>query len=127
MARVVHFEIQADDPERAVRFYSEIFGWQIQKWEGPADYWLVKTGSEPEPGIDGAILRRPAPINGDSVIAFVCTISSQTIDADIAAVQAHGGTIALPKMAVPQVGWLVYCKDTEGNVFGIMQSDPQAA
>ncbi len=127
MARVVHFEIQADDPERAVRFYSETLGWQAHKWEGPEDYWLLKTGSEQEPGIDGAILRRPAPINGDSVIAFVCTVASQSIDADVASVTAHGGTIVVPKMAVPGIGWLVYCKDTEGNIFGIMQNDPHAA
>ena len=127
MARVVHFEIQADNPERAVRFYSDIFGWQITKWDGPEDYWLVKTGEEHEPGINGAILRRPAPINGDAVIAFVCTVDSQAIDADIASVTAHGGTIVFPKMAVPQIGWLAYCKDTEGNIFGIMQSDPTAA
>jgi uncharacterized protein len=127
MARVVHFEIQADDPARAVRFYTETFGWQANKWEGPEDYWLMKTGSVNEPGIDGAILRRPAPINGDSVIAFVCTVDSHAIDADIASVPTHGGTIVVPKMAVPHVGWLVYCKDTEGNIFGIMQADPQAA
>lgn len=127
MARVVHFEIQADDPERAVRFYSDVFGWQASKWGGPEDYWLLKTGSEGEPGIDGAILRRPAPINGDSVIAFVCTIDSRAIDDDIAAATTHGATIVLPKMAVPHIGWLAYCKDTEGNIFGIMQNDPSAA
>jgi predicted enzyme related to lactoylglutathione lyase len=127
MARVVHFEIQAEDPERAVRFYSDVFGWQANKWAGPEDYWLLKTGPENEPGIDGAILRRPAPINGDSVIAFVCTIDSHSIDTDIASVTGHGGTIVLPKMAVPHIGWLVYCKDTEGNIFGIMQADPNAA
>jgi predicted enzyme related to lactoylglutathione lyase len=127
MSRVVHFEIQADNPERAVRFYSDIFGWQANNLGGPNDYWLLRTGPVGEPGIDGAILKRSAPINGDSVLAFVCTISSTNIDSDIASVIAHGGTIALLKMAVPQVGWLVYCKDTEGNTFGIMQADPQAA
>jgi len=127
MSRVIHFEIQADNPERAVRFYSDIFGWQANNLGGPSDYWLLKTGPDGEPGIDGAILKRPTPINGDSVLAFVCTISSTNIDSDIAAVIAHGGTIALLKMAVPHVGWLVYCKDTEGNTFGIMQADPEAA
>src|SRR6185312_15755602 len=106
MARVVHFEIQADNPERAVRFYSNTFGWEVNKWDGPEDYWLIKTGSESEPGIDGAILKRPAPINGDSVIAFVCTVASQAIDSDVAAVITHGGTVVYPKMAVPHVGWL---------------------
>jgi len=127
MPRVVHFEIHADDPQRAVAFYQDIFGWQINKWEGPEDYWLVITGPDNEPGINGAILRRHGPVNGDAVIAYVCTIDVPSVDDVTAKITAHGGTIALPKMAVPQVGWLAYGKDTEGNIFGVMQSDTSAA
>ncbi|MFL5588805.1 MAG: VOC family protein [Ktedonobacteraceae bacterium] len=127
MPRVVHFEIHADDPQRAVTFYQDIFGWQINKWGGPEDYWLVITGPDNEPGINGAILRRHGPVNGDAVIAYVCTIDVPSVDDVTAKITAHGGTIALPKMAVPQVGWLAYGKDTEGNIFGVMQSDPSAA
>ena len=127
MPRVVHFEIHADDPQRAVNFYQDIFGWQINKWEGPEDYWLVITGPDNEPGINGAILRRHGPVNGDAVIAYICTIDVPSVDDVTAKITAHGGTIALPKMAVPQVGWLAYGKDTEGNIFGVMQSDPSAA
>lgn len=58
MPRVVHFEIHADDPERAAAFYSSVFGWEIMKWDGPFDYWLVRTGPREEMGIDGGILRR---------------------------------------------------------------------
>jgi len=127
MPRVVHFEIHADDPQRAVAFYQDIFGWQINKWEGPEDYWLVTTGPDNEPGINGAILRRHGPVNGDAVIAYVCTIDVPSVDDVTAKITAHGGTIALPKMAVPQIGWLAYGKDTEGNIFGVLQSDPSAA
>ena len=127
MARVVHFEIHADNPERAVKFYRDIFDWKINKWEGPADYWLITTGEDNVPGINGAIVQRQGPINGDSVIAYVCTVDVPSVDAAIAAITSHGGTIALPKMAVPQVGWLAYAKDTEGNIFGVLQSDPAAA
>jgi uncharacterized protein len=126
MSRVVHFEIHADDPQRAVNFYRSVFGWEIQKWEGPEDYWLVTTGKAPEPGIDGAILKRMGPINGDAVMAYVCTVDVPSIDDAIAKITSHGGTIALPKMAVPGVGWLAYYKDTEGNIFGTMQSDQNA-
>jgi predicted enzyme related to lactoylglutathione lyase len=126
MSRVVHFEIHADDPQRAVNFYQSVFGWEIQKWEGPEDYWLVTTGKAPEPGIDGAIVKRRGPINGDAVIAYVCTVDVPSIDDAIAKITSHGGTIALPKMAVPGVGWLAYYKDTEGNIFGTMQSDQNA-
>jgi|SRR5579859_701015 len=127
MARVVHFEIHAENPERAAAFYRKVFDWQITKWNGPAEYWLITTGSDSEPGINGAILQRQGPINGDSVIAYVCTIDVADLDVAIANARAQGGTEALPKMAVPGVGWLAYFKDTEGNVFGMMQTDPSAA
>jgi hypothetical protein len=58
MPRVIHFEINADDPKRAVEFYETVFGWKINKWEGPAEYWLINTGDEKEPGINGAIMER---------------------------------------------------------------------
>jgi predicted enzyme related to lactoylglutathione lyase len=127
MARVVHFEIHAENPERAAAFYRKAFDWQIIKWDGPADYWLITTGPDNEQGINGAILQRQGPINGDAVIAYVCTIGVADIDATIANVREQGGTEALPKMAVPGIGWLAYFKDTEGNIFGILQPDQAAA
>ena len=126
MGRVVHFEIHADDPARACNFYRDIFGWKIEQWGGPADYWLITTGPKTEPGIDGAITKRQGLIDGQAVIAYVCTIDVPSLDATLDKVMAHGGTLALPKMAVATVGWLAYCKDTEGNIFGIMQADPSA-
>ena len=126
MPRVVHFEIHADDPQRAANFYRNVFGWQINKWEGPEDYWLVTTGADNEPGINGAILKRRGPINGDAVIAYVCTIDVPAIDEAIEKATSHGGTVALPKMPVPGVGWLAYFKDSEGNIFGMMQADAAA-
>ena len=91
MARVVHFEIHADEPERAVKFYTNSFNWQIQKWEGPADYWLIKTGEESERGIDGGMVRRQSVIDGEAVIAYVCTIGVNSIDESLSTVQANGG------------------------------------
>src|SRR5436309_11847202 len=110
MPRVVHFEIHADDSQRAVNFYQNVFGWQIHKWEGPQDYWLIATGPQNEPGIDGAILKRMQPINGDAVIAYVCTIDVPSLDDTVAKITAQGGTIVLPKMPVPGIGWLAYSK-----------------
>ncbi|MBS1810816.1 MAG: VOC family protein [Acidobacteria bacterium] len=129
MARVCHFEIHADDPNRAIAFYQTVFGWQFNKWEGPQDYWLIKTGESDQPGIDGGLLRRmgPAPTDGQAVNAFVCTLITKTIDEDVNQATLNGGTVAVPKMAVPGIGWLAYVKDTEGNILGIMQDDPAAA
>jgi predicted enzyme related to lactoylglutathione lyase len=126
MARVVHFEIHAENPERAIEFYQKSFGWEFQKWEGPMEYWLVMTGPTDQPGIDGGLVKRQGKIDGEAVIAYVCTIDVPDIDATISTVQKNGGTIAVPKMPVPTVGWLVYFKDTEGNIFGAMQQDADA-
>jgi predicted enzyme related to lactoylglutathione lyase len=126
MARVVHFEIHAEKPERAIHFYQKSFGWEFQKWEGPMDYWLVMTGPKDQPGIDGGLVPRQGKIDGEAVIAYVCTIDVPDIDASVSTVESNGGTIAVPKMAVPTVGWLAYFKDTEGNIFGAMQTDPEA-
>jgi predicted enzyme related to lactoylglutathione lyase len=126
MSRVVHFEIHADDPDRAVKFYQSLFGWEFTKWAGPMDYWLIKTGPDGQPGINGGMVRRRGIIDGTAVIAYVCTIDVKSVDELVTAIPAKGGTIALPKMAVPGVGWLAYAKDTEGNIFGFMQADKGA-
>lgn len=126
MPRIVHFEIHAEDPERAMRFYSAVFDWKFTTWG--SDYWPVTTGPDGQPGINGGLLKRrgPAPQEGQPVNAFVCTIDVPALDDYLARVLQNGGTLALPKMAVPGVGWLAYAKDTEGNIFGLMQMDSSA-
>ena len=128
MPRVVHFEIHAENPERAIAFYQSLFGWQFQKWNGPMDYWVITTGSDAEKGINGGMIRRmgPGPLEGQAVNAYVCTVHVPAIDEYIAKIGTAGGVIALPKMAIPGVGWLAYAKDSEGNIVGVMQTDPQA-
>jgi len=128
MARVTHFEIQADKPERAIAFYSALFDWQFTKWDGPMPYWLIVTGPDSQRGINGGLLPRrgdrPAP--GQSVNAFVCTVEVDNLDATLEKGSGLGGTVVVPKMPIPGVGWLAYLTDTEGNIFGAMQSDPAA-
>ena len=126
MPRVVHFEIHAADPDRAVNFYKTLLGWTFQKWEGPMDYWLITTGPNDQPGINGGLVRRQGEIDGQAVIAYVCTVDVENLDASVQAAVENGGQIALPKMPIPGLGWLAYCKDTEGNIFGMMQNDPNA-
>jgi predicted enzyme related to lactoylglutathione lyase len=128
MARVVHFEIHAENPERAVKFYAAVFGWKFEKWGGPMEYWTICTGDPAARGIDGGLVRRrgPSPVEGQCVNSFVCTIDVTSVDATESAVKVNGGTVALPKMAVPTIGWLTYFKDTEGNIFGAMQRDANA-
>lgn len=126
MSRVVHFEIHAENPERAVQFYSRLFGWEFTKWGGPMEYWLIKTGEDGTPGINGGLFKRQGAIDGQAVIAYVCTIDVASVDHFVADIPRQGGTIALPKMPIPGIGWLAYAKDPEGNIFGFMQRDPEA-
>jgi predicted enzyme related to lactoylglutathione lyase len=121
MPRVVHFEISADKPERAVRFYQEVFGWKITKWEGPVEYWLISTGNESEPGIDGGLSKRTEPQP-----STVNTIDVPSLDEYIKKVEKNGGKITSPKHAVPGVGYMAYFEDSEGNTFGMMQRDESA-
>ena len=130
MTRPVHFEIHADNPERAVQFYSELFGWKFNRW-GAAEpaYWVIVTGDENERGINGGLLQRmgPRPEEGAPVSSFVCTIDIDDLDEYAELVKRKGGAQAVGRMPIPGVGWLAYFKDTEGNIFGLMQPDEDAA
>ena len=127
MGRVIHFEIHAENPERAIAFYTKTFGWQFSKWEGPIPYWLITTGPDSEPGINGGLVKRHGPIDGQAIIAYVGTVQVASVDEASAKIQANGGSIVEPKFPVPTIGWLAYCKDSEGNIFNLMQPDPAAA
>jgi predicted enzyme related to lactoylglutathione lyase len=122
MPRPIHFEIPADNPDRAIAFYQSAFGWQFMKWEGPQPYWLITTGAKGTPGIDGGMMPRHAP--GESTVN---TLQVPSLEDAVASVTKHGGKITVPKMPIPGVGWLAYCIDTEGNAFGVLQPDPAAA
>jgi predicted enzyme related to lactoylglutathione lyase len=129
MPRVIHFEIHASDPERAVGFYRDVFGWDFTRWEGPMEYWVIRTGPVDQPGIDGGLLRRrgQGPASGQPVNAFVCTLDVADVEAALSRATAAGGSVAVPRMAVPGIGWLAYVTDVEGNILGLMQTDPTAA
>lgn len=122
MGRIVHFEIAADDMNRAVNFYQSAFDWDIRKWDGPMEYHLARTGEEGTPGINGGLY----PRNGD-MPGVINTIGVDSIDQTLEKVTSAGGTVVMPKHPIPNVGWLAYCKDTEGNMVGVMQEDASAA
>lgn len=123
MPRVIHFGISADEPDRAAKFYSEAFGWEFKKWEGDVDYWMIKTGDEAEPGIDGGLMKK----SQESLPGTIDTIEVPSVKDYIEKITAAGGKITIPTMAIPGVGWLAYFEDTEGNTFGIMEEDESAA
>ncbi|MEJ2359024.1 MAG: VOC family protein [Deinococcales bacterium] len=121
MGRVIHFEIPARDMQRAGRFYREALGWTVTGWEGPVEYLLVGTGSGGTPGIDGGILRA-----NELIGSVVNTASVDDLEAALERVKAAGGTVERGRQAVPGVGYMAYCRDTEGNLFGLMQEDASA-
>lgn len=130
--RVVHFEIQADDCARASKFYSSVFGWTINKWEGGAfEYYVVMTGEgSVEGAIHGGLLPRGeagAPVDGAATNAFVCTIEVADVDSTLSKVKENGGVQVVDTQDIPQVGKMAYCKDTEGNIFGIITSSTQTS
>ena len=131
MSRVLHFEIQADDVERAKAFYAAAFGWSFEDYGQMtgSTYWGITTGPEGEPGINGGLLQRPvpAPAVGQGTNAFVCTVVVEDYDETERKILDAGGQVALPKMALTGMAWQGYYLDTEGNTFGIHQPDPEAA
>jgi len=116
MNRVIHFEISAENPERAVSFYKQVFDWDIQKWDGPMDYWLVGTGDKKETGINGAIKHRVVANQGT-----VNSIQVASIDAALQKIVQSGGKVVMQKTAIPGLGFHAYAKDTEGNLFGLLE------
>lgn len=130
MSRPVHFEIHASDPQALMDFYNKLFGWSFNKWAG-GEYWMISTGPDERPGINGGLLPRrgPPPDANAATNAFVITVDVDDIDAAMAKAQTAGAgaVVCVPKMAVPGIGWLAYVRDPDGNVFGMMQADESAA
>lgn len=128
MNRVVHFEIQADNIERAIQFYQGVFEWQFPKWMD--NYWGVMTAEKEskEPGINGGLLLRPAKMAPKEcgTNAYVCTVQVENFDDIAKKIEAAGGVVAMPKFAIPNMAWQGYFIDTEGNTFGVHQADKNA-
>jgi len=124
MNNVMYFEIQADNPEKVQKFYTDIFGWKFIKQEGlPIDYWRIETE-----GIDGGLLKRPAktPPPQSGTNAYVYSMEVEDFDATAEDILKYGGQVALPKFAVSEKCWQGYFLNTEGNTFGIFQVDANA-
>ncbi len=118
MPRVVHFDFVAEDIEKVIEFYKTVFGWKFEKWDGPMEHWLITTGDEKEPGINGGLTRRTDPS-----ASTLNTIDVKDIDETIKAIEANGGEIIRPKTQLPGFGWLAFIKDPDGNEWILRQSD----
>ena len=117
MNRFTHFELPAKDIEAASKFYSSVFGWKIDKWEGPIDYYTITTGDRESPGINGGFYTPSRKLRGT-----INTMDVEDIDGLVEKIVENGGTIVYPKYLIPGAGWLVYAKDTQGVLFGMMEA-----
>jgi predicted enzyme related to lactoylglutathione lyase len=117
---IVWFEIPADNPERAKKFYGSLFGWKIERFPGVADYWHIDTGSGDRTR-DGGLIARKHP---DQPVTNYVAVSS--VDESAVKVEKLGGTICKPKTAVPHMGYFIICRDTEGNEFALWEVDEGA-
>jgi len=130
MGRPIHFEIHVDDMERAKKFYGEVFNWKFEDWSDYAGmpYFGAVTGDESELGINGALIKRTValPEKIQAVNGYACTMGVEDYDAAEEKILQNGGTVALPKHALPGMAWQGYYNDTEGNIFGIHQPDKDA-
>ncbi|MBM4170888.1 MAG: VOC family protein [Ignavibacteria bacterium] len=122
MNRVIHFEIAANDPEKVINFYKSVFGWNVQQW-GEQKYWLAFTGDKNSPGIDGAFFVPQGTMPGNGIVN---TIQVENLEEAIEKVKINGGEQVVEKMTIPNVGYICYCKDVEGTIFGMMQEDANA-
>lgn len=121
MPKIVHFEIPADDPERAIAFYQDVLGWTVSRY-GEEPYWLVRAGEDEEPGANGALVSRQDLRQAPVLIAGV-----GDVDDVLARAQKSGGEVVQGKLAVPGMGWSAYIRDPEGNTVGFFQQDTNAA
>lgn len=115
-----HFAINCDNVERARAFYEEVFGWKFQPW-GPPGFF-----NSSSPGVMAAIQPRRELVPGVRMTGMECTFGVADIDATLAAIEASGGKVVMPKVTIPTVGTLIFFQDPEGNLLGAMQYDRPA-
>ena len=111
---VVHFDIHCDDVERARRFYAAVFGWRFEAW-GPPDYYLIRTGTDDDPGIHGSLSKRARPLADGDATGFECTVAVDSLPEIARAVEAAGGRVTLGETEITGVGRLIRFEDPERN------------
>ena len=123
---VAHFAIYADDLDRAQAFYRGVFGWSFEPW-GPPDFFLIKTNSEPDFGgaTRGSLDKRRAPLEGEGINGYRCTVSVDSIEETMEKLREHGAELRSELVHIPSVGQVVEFYDTERNIVCAMQYDQE--
>ena len=132
MPTIVHFEIPADDVERAKKFYRNLFGWKMEKWPGTdgssssnMEYWMISTTDSKgnKASIGGGMTKRQDHQHHQHITNF---IDVDSVDEYSSKIEKLGGRVVVSKMAVPGMGYFATCHDTENNSFGIWESNESA-
>lgn len=115
-----HFQIHASRPERLMTFYSTLFGWTFEKQAGVEDCWFIQVPGAQD--IDGSLKRRlgDSPLGMQAFNAFVCLFEVDSLEQSMALLVELGGQVVEAQVSMPTLGTLVYAKDPNGNVFGMI-------
>jgi predicted enzyme related to lactoylglutathione lyase len=127
---IVNFEIPANDLQKIRKFYSDLFGWKIEKMDtsgadASMEYYVIATvpldekGNPIRPGVFGGLYKKQMPEQEP-----VNYISVESVDEYSKKVAALGGQIVVPKMEIKGMGWFALALDPEGNQFGIFEALP---
>ena len=126
MSQVAHFAINADDLDRALRFYQKVFGWKFQAYGPPGFYMVDEHSANATVRLRGSLQKRREIVPGVPMRGFECTISVEDIQSTRSAIEKNGGKIVMPTCTLAGVGQLLFFQDPEGNIAGAMQYDPKA-
>ena len=126
MSQVAHFSINADDVDRALRFYERVFGWKFQSYGPPGFYMVDEQSARTTVALRGSLQKRREIVAGVPMRGYECTISVDDIDATAKTIERNGGKIVMQVCTLPGVGRLLFFQDPEGNIAGAMQYDSQA-
>ncbi|HTP33775.1 MAG TPA: VOC family protein [Candidatus Acidoferrales bacterium] len=126
MSQVAHFSINADDVNRALRFYEKVFGWKFQSYGPPGFYMVDEQSTKAHVPLRGSLQKRREIVPGIPMRGFECTISVGNIEAAAAAIEANGGRIVMQICTLAGIGRLLFFQDPEGNIAGAMQYDANA-
>lgn len=122
---IAHFSINANDVARAAAFYGAVFGWKFEAW-GPPGFFMINMGDAPPRPLLASLQGRREIIPGTPMYGVEATVGVEDIQAVAAAIEANGGTIAMPITVLAGIGQLLFFKDPEGNILGAMQYDQRA-
>ncbi len=120
MATIVHFDLPAEDLQRAASFYGRLFGWKFERMPGPIEYFGITTfDGQGRPSLGGGMGKKNEWDTGITNYVGVDSVENTLIK-----LVELGGKIVLPRTEVGEFGYLAVCVDTERNKFGLWENKP---